>query len=335
MGIDLDRLERLAGGLAVLFYALLFLAFLTAVMGSGGGGLLLLALGAAAHVGRVGLEDFVERRRELGDVGMPGEEDAGERATGLRLKWMPSQLRLPRRIDLGGIRARAAELGAGRGSERARGMVAGSGEAAGAALGRVAAARADLRASFAALVAEIRERPAGAPRRSFDLPHQDLDDEPGPDLFDGGFDEELDFADAADNFAVTDSRYEDFEMAEDSYEDFAVAASEYEDLTVAEHDGEFEGSAGPDLGFEPELVADFDPDPPAARQRREPAPRSGAPTAQERYEARQRARAERGEAEPIVAAVEVAETRQPQRVQRRQPGGRPDPLRTRRPTRSF
>jgi hypothetical protein len=265
MGLDLDRLERLAGGLAVLFYVLLFLAFITAIMGSGGGGLLLLLLGAVAHVGRVGLEDFVERRREFGDAVTPEDDDAGERAIGLRLRWLPA-IRLPRRIDLGAIRSRGAGLGG---------------------LGRVGAmlgaARSDVRASFAALVAEIKERPAGA-RRSFDLPHQGVEDV--PEVAD----------DEYDNFAVTDGRYEDFEAV----------------------DGEYEEIAEPELGI--------DSDPP-------PAP--AAPTAQERYEARQRARAERGEAEPIVAAVEAAETQRPQRVQRRQPGGRPDPLRTRRPTRTV
>jgi hypothetical protein len=300
MGFDLDRLERLAGGLAILFYVLLFLAFITAVMGSGGGGLLLLVLGAVAHVGRVGLEDFVERRRELGDVAAQ-EGDAGERAIGLHLSWLP-EIRLPRRIDLGAVRGLAAGFGAG------------SGGAVGDARGRVGATlatgRADVRSSLAALVAEIRERPAGTARPSFDLSYEAVEDASEPDLYDGGFEEDLVFADAdaevessvevdadfdaEDEFAVTDGRYEDFEVAEDDYEEIA----------------------------EPRFAA-------------EPAPRSDAPSAQERYEARQRARAERGEAEPIAVAVEAAETSRPQRVQRRQPGARPDPLRTRRRTPSF
>jgi hypothetical protein len=317
MGFDLDRLERLAGGLAVIFYVLLFLAFITAVMGSGGGGLLLLVLGAVAHVGRVGLEDFVERRRELGDAAVPAEGDAGERATGLRLKWLPSELRLPSRIRLPGrIRVpsqiqmpRRLELG---------GVRSGAG---------LAAARADVRSSFAALVAEIKERPAGSMRRSIDSPHQGVEDASGTDgydLYDGGFDADDDFAADAENFAVTDSRYEDFEVSD-----------EYEDAGGVE--GDYEESAEPGPGFEPELVPDldFEPEPGARRARRTSTPRSDAPTAQERYEARQRARGERGEAEPIAVAVEAAETHRPQRVQRRQPGGRPDPLRTRRPTRSL
>ncbi len=332
MGFDLDRLERLAGGLAAIFYALLFLAFITAVMGSGGGGLLLLVLGAAAHVGRVGLEDFVERRRAFGDAAGPEEGDAGERAIGLHVRWLP-ELRLPRRIDLGAVRSRvaAAALRARRSedtgeeasrSQAAADRIAGSGEAAGAALGRIgsmlATAGADVRTSFAALVAEIRERPAGTPRHPFDLPHQDVENASGPDLYDDGIDEDLGFVAFEDDFAATSSRYEDFEVADGEYEDFEVVDEEHGDFAVAEPE--------PDLDLQPLA---------AARPRRETAPTSDAPTAQERYEARQRARAERGQDEPIVAAVEAAETQRPQRVQRRQPGGRPDPLRTRRPTRSF
>jgi hypothetical protein len=57
-GLDLHRLGRLAESLAALFYVLMGLAFLTAVLGSPGTGLLLLILGSCAHVARVWFEDF-------------------------------------------------------------------------------------------------------------------------------------------------------------------------------------------------------------------------------------------------------------------------------------
>jgi hypothetical protein len=331
MDFDLDRLERLAGGLAVLFYVLLFLAFITAIMGSGGGGLLLLVLGAVAHVGRVGLEDFVERRRRLGSAAAP-EDDAGERATGLRLRWLPRelhfprQLRLPRRIELGGERSRTSGPSAGRGEgtagptvsrgESAAAAVARSGEAVGVTLARAGAvlgsARADARASFAALLVEVREGPLDAAEDSFDLPRGGVENASSAERYDDdyafveGRHDRFEDADDTNDFEGADDAYEDFEDADDAYEDFELIA-------------------------EPEPV----PQPVIAAAPRGRAPSADAPTAQERYEARQRARAQRGEAEPIVAAVEAAETREPQRVQRRSPGGRPDPLRTRRPTRSF
>jgi hypothetical protein len=56
-GLDPQRLTKLAESLAIAFYALMGLAFLTAVLGSPGTGLLLLILGACAHVARVWLDD--------------------------------------------------------------------------------------------------------------------------------------------------------------------------------------------------------------------------------------------------------------------------------------
>jgi hypothetical protein len=57
---DLDprRLAKLAESLAIVFYVLMGLAFLTAVLGSPGTGLLLLILGSCAHVARVWFEDL-------------------------------------------------------------------------------------------------------------------------------------------------------------------------------------------------------------------------------------------------------------------------------------
>lgn len=55
---DPQRLAKLAESLAIAFYVLMALAFLAAVLGSPGTGLLLLILGAGAHVARVWLEDL-------------------------------------------------------------------------------------------------------------------------------------------------------------------------------------------------------------------------------------------------------------------------------------
>jgi len=65
-GLDLQRLTKLAESIAIAFYVLMGLAFLTTVLGSPGTGLLLLLLGACAHVARVWFEDLGEaqaRRR--------------------------------------------------------------------------------------------------------------------------------------------------------------------------------------------------------------------------------------------------------------------------------
>ena len=327
--IDLDRLERLAGGLAVLFYGLLFLALITAIMGSGAGGLLLLLLGAVAHVGRVGLEELAAKRREPGGAPASSADDA-ERATGVRLKWLPREIRF--------------------------GAAGSSGGVAGAALGRggelLGAGTAGVRTSFAALRAEIRERPAlprheeaGGAELEYDF--DDFDEEPGLG--------DADFAGESD-YALEPSLPGDPDFADGP--DFAVGAEPLEDPPF---DDRAKVRAVPDFGFDEEVaggvfdggrefggepetidVPDFfsEPSEPAepaepvepARSPRSRRARADAPTAQERYEARRRARGERVESEPIVVAVEAAEAPQP--VRRRKPGGRPDPLQTRRPTRA-
>jgi hypothetical protein len=60
---DLDRLTGFADALERLFWCLVVVGFLTAVLGSAGTGLFVLILGAAAFVLRVGLEDFVRSRQ--------------------------------------------------------------------------------------------------------------------------------------------------------------------------------------------------------------------------------------------------------------------------------
>jgi hypothetical protein len=65
--IDLTDLDRLAGfteALERLFWCLIVVAFVAAILGSAGTGLLVLILSAAAFVLRTGLEDFVRTRRE-------------------------------------------------------------------------------------------------------------------------------------------------------------------------------------------------------------------------------------------------------------------------------
>ncbi len=64
--IDLSDLERLVGiaeALGRLFWCLMAIAFFAAILGSAGTGLLVLILGGAAFVVRVGFEDFVRARR--------------------------------------------------------------------------------------------------------------------------------------------------------------------------------------------------------------------------------------------------------------------------------
>jgi hypothetical protein len=60
---DLDRLDGIAEALGRLFWCLMAVAFFAAFLGSAGTGLLVLILGAAAFVVRVGFEDFVRARR--------------------------------------------------------------------------------------------------------------------------------------------------------------------------------------------------------------------------------------------------------------------------------
>jgi hypothetical protein len=60
--MDPDRLERFTEPLALLFYALMAVALLAALVGSTGSALVLLLLGAAAHVVRFSIELFVEER---------------------------------------------------------------------------------------------------------------------------------------------------------------------------------------------------------------------------------------------------------------------------------
>jgi hypothetical protein len=61
---DLERLDSFAFAFGRLFWCLIAVAFFAAILGSPGTGLLVLILGAAAFVARVGLEDFVRSRRE-------------------------------------------------------------------------------------------------------------------------------------------------------------------------------------------------------------------------------------------------------------------------------
>lgn len=71
---DQERLPKLAEALAVLFYALMFLALVCAFAGSAGSGFLLLLLGACAHVARVGIEGAVNGQLIKGDAGAGGRE---------------------------------------------------------------------------------------------------------------------------------------------------------------------------------------------------------------------------------------------------------------------
>jgi hypothetical protein len=60
---DLDRLDSIAEALGRLFWCLAAVAFLAAILGSAGTGLLVLILAGASFCARVGFEDFVSARR--------------------------------------------------------------------------------------------------------------------------------------------------------------------------------------------------------------------------------------------------------------------------------
>jgi hypothetical protein len=60
---DLDRLDGIAEALGRLFWCLAAVAFLAAILGSAGTGLLVLILAGASFCARVGFEDFVRARR--------------------------------------------------------------------------------------------------------------------------------------------------------------------------------------------------------------------------------------------------------------------------------
>lgn len=59
---DLARLTGIAAALARLFWCLIVVAFLAAILGSAGTGLLVLILAGASFVARAGFEDFVRSR---------------------------------------------------------------------------------------------------------------------------------------------------------------------------------------------------------------------------------------------------------------------------------
>jgi hypothetical protein len=68
---DLDRLTGFADALERLFWCLVIVGFVTAILGSAGTGLFVLILAAASFVVRVGLEDFVRSRRGRGERAAP------------------------------------------------------------------------------------------------------------------------------------------------------------------------------------------------------------------------------------------------------------------------
>jgi hypothetical protein len=67
-GIDLDRLEEIAEGLALGFYLLMFTALVMLLAGETGSGFLLLIVGSCAHIGRASLEEFVSVQRDADDA---------------------------------------------------------------------------------------------------------------------------------------------------------------------------------------------------------------------------------------------------------------------------
>jgi hypothetical protein len=61
--MDLERLENVAEGLALLFYVLMFVGLVMALAGSTGSGFLLLIVGSCAHIGQATLAEFVDSQR--------------------------------------------------------------------------------------------------------------------------------------------------------------------------------------------------------------------------------------------------------------------------------
>jgi len=68
---DLERLEKIAEGLSLLFYVLMFVGLVMALAGSAGSGFLLLVVGSCAHIGQAGIGEFVARERARGGRSEP------------------------------------------------------------------------------------------------------------------------------------------------------------------------------------------------------------------------------------------------------------------------
>jgi hypothetical protein len=68
---DLERLEKIAEGLALLFYVLMFVGLVMALAGSAGSGFLMLIVGSCAHIGQAALAEFVDSERARGDRSGP------------------------------------------------------------------------------------------------------------------------------------------------------------------------------------------------------------------------------------------------------------------------
>jgi hypothetical protein len=64
--MELERLEKIAEGLALAFYVLMFVALVMGLAGLTGSGLLMLILGSCAYVGQASLGEFVEMERGQG-----------------------------------------------------------------------------------------------------------------------------------------------------------------------------------------------------------------------------------------------------------------------------
>jgi hypothetical protein len=89
---DLERLEKVAEGLALLFYVLMFVGLVMALAGSAGSGFLLLVVGSCAHIGQAGIREFADRERVRG-----GRPEAQPRA---RLERAGESAQRPQRVAL-------------------------------------------------------------------------------------------------------------------------------------------------------------------------------------------------------------------------------------------
>lgn len=88
---DLDRLTGLADALERLFWCLAVVGFFTAILGSAGTGLFVLALAAASFVVRVGLEDFVRSRQGREEPAAPQRTEAPKEVVITKTKSAPKR----------------------------------------------------------------------------------------------------------------------------------------------------------------------------------------------------------------------------------------------------
>ena len=96
MNLDRHHLEQIADGLGLGFYLLMVGSLFAAITGSPGWAVLFLLLGAGAHVGRAGIEEFVAAEGTEANVVIDLEAARERLAAGVsRLRTQPALRRTP------------------------------------------------------------------------------------------------------------------------------------------------------------------------------------------------------------------------------------------------